>query len=78
LTKKLGAKKKRVVSILKRQAIRSIEEEKQKAVSKKRKTSAEPKLSAPKKRKSSALGHIDTKVQELPEKSLIPLHLLSV
>jgi hypothetical protein len=32
LTKKLGAKKKRVVSILKRQAIRSIKENKQKAI----------------------------------------------
>ena len=34
-----GAKKKRVVSILKRQAIRSIEKDKQKAVLKKQKTS---------------------------------------
>jgi hypothetical protein len=35
-----GAKKKRVVSILKRQAIRSIEKDKQKAVLKKQKTLA--------------------------------------
>jgi hypothetical protein len=35
-----GAKKKRVVSILKRQAIRSIEKDKQKVVLKKQKTSA--------------------------------------
>jgi hypothetical protein len=53
-----GGKKKRVVSILKRQAIRSIEEAKHKAISKKQITSAEPKLSAPKKQKSLALGHI--------------------
>jgi hypothetical protein len=33
-----------------------------------KKVSAEPKLSAPKKRKSSVLGHIDTKVYDLPEK----------
>jgi hypothetical protein len=63
-----GAKKKRVVSILKRQAIRSLEEDKQKVVSKKQKISEESKLSAPKKRKSSVLGYIETNVHDLPEK----------
>ena len=51
-----GAEKKRIVSILKRQAIRSIEKDKQRAASKKQRISAEPKLSAPKKRKSSTLS----------------------
>jgi hypothetical protein len=39
-----GVKKKGVVSILKRQEIRSIEKDKQKALSKKKKNSGEPKL----------------------------------
>jgi hypothetical protein len=47
-----GAKKKRLVSILKRQAMRSIEED-QKAASKKQKNSVESTVLAPKKRKSS-------------------------
>jgi hypothetical protein len=63
-----GTRKKGVVSILKRQAIRYIEEDKQKAVSKKQRIFAEPKLSAPKKRKSLALGHTETKVHDLLEK----------
>jgi hypothetical protein len=68
LTKKLGVKKKRIVSILKRQSNRSIEKEKYRAISNKHKISAEPKLSAPKKRKSSALDPSETKVHDLPEK----------
>jgi hypothetical protein len=61
-----GIKKKRTVSILKRQAIRSIEKDKQRAISKKQKISAESKLSAPKKQKCSALEPSETKVQDLP------------
>jgi hypothetical protein len=61
-------KKKRIVRILKRQAIRSIEKDKQRAASKKQRISAEPKLSAPKKRKSSTLALIETKVQGSPAK----------
>jgi hypothetical protein len=53
---------------LKRQEIRSIEKDKQRVVSKKQKISAEPKLSAPKKRKSSTLAPIEVKVQDSPEK----------
>jgi hypothetical protein len=68
LDEEAGGAKKRVESILKRQAIRSIEEDKQKAISKKQKKTAELMLSAPKKRKSSTLGHIETKVHDLPEK----------
>jgi hypothetical protein len=60
-------KKKRVVSILKRQAIRSIKKDKQKALSKKQKTLEEPKPLTPKKRKSSGSGHIEKKVQQLSE-----------
>jgi hypothetical protein len=63
-----GAKKKGVVSILKRQAIQSIEKDKQRAASKKQKISVESKLSAPKKRKSSTLAPIEVKVQDPPEK----------
>jgi hypothetical protein len=48
--------------------MRSIEEDKQRAASKKLKISAEPKLSAPKKRKSSPLVPIEAKVQDPPEK----------
>jgi hypothetical protein len=68
LTNKLGVKKERIVSILKRQAIRSIEKDKQRGASKKQKISAKPKLSAPKKRKSSTLAPIEMKVQDSPEK----------
>jgi hypothetical protein len=68
LDEEAGVKKKRIVSILKRQAIRSIEKDKQIAASKKHKISAKPKLLVPKKRKSSNLAPIDTKLQDLPEK----------
>jgi U3 small nucleolar RNA-associated protein 14 len=63
-----GAKKKRIVSILKRQAMRSIKKDKQRAASKKEKISVEPKLSAPKKRKSSTLAPIEAKIQDPSEK----------
>jgi hypothetical protein len=61
-------KKKRIVSILKKQAISPIEKDKQRAASKKQKISAQSKLLAPKKRKSSTLAPIGTKVQDSPEK----------
>jgi hypothetical protein len=48
--------------------MRSIEKDKQRAASKKQKNSAEPKLSAPKKQKSSTLAPIEVKVQDPPEK----------
>jgi hypothetical protein len=61
-----GAKKKRVVSILKRHAIRSIEKD-QKAA---KKNSAEPKDSASKKRKSAMLAPAETKVPDVLEKTI--------
>ena len=60
-----GAKKKGVVSILKRQATRSIEEDQKTASKKQNKNSAEPKVWAPKKRKSSILAPAKEKVQDL-------------
>jgi hypothetical protein len=63
-----GAKRKRVVSILGRQATRFVKEE-QKA-SKKKKTLSEPKDSAPKKRKLVRISYADTKVQDVPEKTI--------
>jgi hypothetical protein len=62
-----GAKKKWVVSILKRQAMWSIEED-QKA-GKKQKILAEPNYSAPKKRKSTKIAPAEMKVQDVPEKT---------
>jgi hypothetical protein len=62
-----GAKKMRVVSILKRQAIRSIKEDQR--AGKKQKVLAEPKDSAPKKRKPIRMVPIETKVQDVPEKT---------
>ena len=59
-----GAKRKRVVSILKRQAIRSIKED-QRAV-KKQKVLAESKDSAPKKRKPARMAPAEMKVQDVP------------
>jgi hypothetical protein len=65
-----GAKRKRVVSILGRQATRSVKED-QKA-SKKQKTLSEPKDLAPKKRKLIKISSVDTKVQDVPEKTIGP------
>jgi hypothetical protein len=62
-----GAKQKRVVSILKRQAMWSIEKDQR--AGKKQKISAEPKDSAPKKRKSTKMAPAETKVQDVPEKT---------
>jgi hypothetical protein len=63
-----GGKRKRVVSILGRQATRSIKED-QKAL-KKQKTLLEPKDLAPKKRKLIRISSVDTKVQDVPEKTM--------
>jgi hypothetical protein len=65
-----GGKRKRVVSILGRQATRSVKED-QKA-SKKQKTLSEPKDSAPEKRKLDMLPSIDMKVHDVPEKIMSP------
>jgi hypothetical protein len=62
-----GAMKKRVVSILKSKAIRSIEKDPRAA--KKQKISVEPKDSTPKKQKSSILAPVEAKVQDVPEKT---------
>jgi hypothetical protein len=62
-----GAKKKRVVSILKRQAIWSIKEDQR--AGEKQKVLAEPKNLAPKKRKLIRMAHVETKVQDVPEKT---------
>jgi hypothetical protein len=64
-----GVKKNRVVSILKRQAMRSIEEDKKKTVSKKQKIREESKSLAFKKRKSSELGRTEKKLPSPPERT---------
>jgi hypothetical protein len=70
------AKKDRVVSILKRQAMWSIEKDQRAAKNKK---SMEPKDSAPKKLKSSTLTPTEVKVQDVPGKTTGTSHpLLSV
>jgi hypothetical protein len=63
-----GAKKKRVVSILKRQAIRSVK--KYQRAAKKQKVLVEPKDSTPMKRKSVRMAPIEMKVQYVPEKTV--------
>jgi hypothetical protein len=65
-----GAKRKRGVNILGRQATRFVKED-QKA-SKKKKTLSEPKDSAPKKRKLVRISYAGTKVQDVPEKTIGP------
>jgi hypothetical protein len=65
-----GAKRKRVVSILNRQAMRSVKQD-QKAL-KKQKTLSEPKDSAPKKRKLVRISSAATKVQDVPVKTIGP------
>jgi hypothetical protein len=65
-----GVKRKRVVSILGRQATRSVKEDKK--ASKKQKTLSEPKDSAPKKRKLVRISSADMKVQDVPEKTVSP------
>jgi hypothetical protein len=65
-----GGKRKRVVSILGRQATRPVKED-QKA-SKKQKTLSDPMDSAPKKRKLVGISSADTKAQDVPEKTMSP------
>jgi hypothetical protein len=65
-----GVKRKRIVSILNRQAIRSVKED-QKAL-KKQKTLSEPKELAPKKRKLVKISTKETKVQDVPKQIMSP------
>jgi hypothetical protein len=65
-----GGKTKRVVSILGRQATRSVKEDQKD--SKKQKTLSEPKDSTPKKCKLVRISSADTKVQDVPEKTIGP------
>jgi hypothetical protein len=63
-----GAKKNRVVSILKKQAIWSIKEDQR--ADKKQKVLVEPKDSTPKKRKPIRMAPAKTKVKDVPEKTI--------
>jgi hypothetical protein len=65
-----GAKRKRIVSILNRQAIWSVKED-QKAL-KKQKTRSEPKELAPKKRKLVKTSSMETKVPNVPKQITSP------
>jgi hypothetical protein len=65
-----GAKRKRIVSILNRQAIWSVNED-QKAL-KNQKTLSEPKESAPMKRKLVKISSEETKVQDVPKQIMSP------
>jgi hypothetical protein len=64
-------KRKSVVSILGRQATRSVKED-QKA-SKKQKSLLEPKDSASEKQKLNRISYVDTNVHDVPEKTMSPL-----
>jgi hypothetical protein len=66
-----GTKRKRVVSVLSRQAIRSVKAEKE--ALKKVKAASEPKAPVPKKRKLDEIPSAEPKVYEAPEKTLSPL-----
>jgi hypothetical protein len=65
-----GVKRKRIVSILSRQVIRSVKED-QEAL-KKRKTVPEAKLSAPKKRKLAEISSEKSKMQDVPKQTASP------
>jgi hypothetical protein len=65
-----GGKRKRVVSILGRQAIWSVKED-HKAL-KKQKTLSEPKDLAPEKQKIDKISSVEAKVQDVPEKIMSP------
>jgi hypothetical protein len=65
-----GVKRNRIVSILNRQAIRSVQED-QKAL-KKQKTLSKPKELAPKKRKLVKISSEETKVQDVPKQIMSP------
>ena len=66
-----GAKRKRVVNILSRQAARSVKEDEE--ALKKMKTAPEPKASAPKKRKLDKIPSAKLKVHDAPKRTLSPL-----
>jgi hypothetical protein len=65
-----GAKRKRVVSILSMQAVRSMKEDE--ATLKKMKTASEPKALAPKKQKLDRMPSDEPKVHDPPEKTMSP------
>jgi hypothetical protein len=65
-----GGKRKRIVSILNRQAIRSVKEDQK--VLKKQKTLSEPKELAPKKRKLVRTSSVETEVQDMPKHIMGP------
>jgi hypothetical protein len=65
-----GVKRKRVVSILSREAIRSVKEDQD--TSKKRKFVPEPKVSAPKKRKLAEKSTKKMKMQDVPKQTANP------
>jgi hypothetical protein len=71
-----GAKRKRVVCSLNKQAIRSVKED-QKAI-KKQKIAAVPKDPAPKKRKFARISPVEMKVQDVPDKVVGASSLSSV
>jgi hypothetical protein len=65
-----GAKRKRVVNILRRQAAESMKEDEEARM--KVKAAPEPKASVPKKRKLDKIPYAELKVDEVPEKTLSP------
>jgi hypothetical protein len=65
-----GAKRKRVVSILSRQAARSVKEDEE--ALKKVKAAPEPKAPAPKKQKLDKIPSAEPKVDDAPKKTLSP------
>ena len=65
-----GAKRKRVVSVLSRQAARSVKSDEE--ALKKMKTASEPKALAPKKRKLGRMPSAEPKVHDAPEKIMSP------
>jgi hypothetical protein len=65
-----GVKRKKIVSILSRQAIWPVKEDKE--TSKKRKTVPEPKVSAPEKRKLAEKSLEKTKMQYIPKQTASP------
>jgi hypothetical protein len=66
-----GAKRKRVVSILSRQAAQSVKVDEE--ALKRMKIAPEPKALAPKKRRLDKIPSIELKVHEVPEKTLNPM-----
>ena len=70
LTKGPGEQKERVVSILSRQAARSVKEDEE--ALKKMRTTPEPKEPVPKKRKLDKVPLAEPKVHDAPERTLSP------